>query len=334
MAEIVGGPKPVRAKDVARRLLRHENTALILILIAITAVMAVISGGLNVTRKNVANVLLQSSTRGIAAIGQFFVILTAGIDLSVGGIALISIIMAASLMTSHPEQSVFGYPVAMIIAIPATMLLGIAIGAINGVSVSRLGMPPLIVTLAMWQITRGIAYQFGHGFTIFHLPEVLSFWGQGNVGGVAVPTLTFIVVVVVAYFTLYYTTFGRSVYAVGGNPVSAWLSGINVKRVLFSVYTISGFLAALSSLSILGRTMCASMSSIAGLEIESIAAVVIGGVSLAGGRGTLIGVLIGAIIIGVINNGMNMIGFDPSFQELVRGGIIFSAVAIDIYRRR
>ncbi|MBA7691480.1 Ribose import permease protein RbsC [subsurface metagenome] len=137
-----------------------------------------------------------------------------------------------------------------------------------------------------------------------------------------------------AYFILNHTIFGRSVYAVGGNPISAWLSGINVKNVLFLVLVISGLLGALAGLVIMSRTMVAGMLTGRGLELDAIAAVLIGGVSLAGGRGNLIGVVIGALIIGVINNGMNIIAVGPAYDDLVKGGIILAAVAVDVRRRR
>ena len=138
----------------------------------------------------------------------------------------------------------------------------------------------------------------------------------------------------VAYFVLTHTSYGRSVYAVGGNPLSAWLSGINVKRILFSVYAISGFLAAFAGLIAIARVMGASMTVMGGLELDTIAAVVIGGVSLMGGRGNIIGAVIGAIIIGVINNGLNIMGVGAGIQSLVKGLIIFTAVAVDMQRRR
>jgi ribose/xylose/arabinose/galactoside ABC-type transport system permease subunit len=214
------------------------------------------------------------------------------------------------------------------------LLAAIGWGVINGLAVSRIGMPPLIVTLAMWQVTKGVAFEIGEGRSIGHLPDSLTFFGSGSVYGVPVPVIVFITVSVIGYFVLQYTTFGRSVYAVGGNPVSAWLSGIKVKHILFLVYVISAFLAGLAGLIFLGRIMTASMETLGGLELDSIAAVVIGGVSLMGGRGSIIGVVIGTIMIGVINNGMSILGADPFLQGVAKGVIIITAVAIDYIRRR
>ena len=148
------------------------------------------------------------------------------------------------------------------------------------------------------------------------------------------PAIIWIAVSVTAYLILQHTTFGRSVYAVGGNPVSAWLSGINARRVLFLCYVISGFFAAVASILCMGRIMSASMNSLMGLELDAIAAVCIGGVSLAGGRGNMIGVVLGVLIIGVINNGMSVLMAGPAMQGIVKGVIIFSAVAADYIRHR
>jgi len=330
MTEIAENPKPFSdtAKDIARRFFRHENAVLTGVLVAIIAVLAVMSNGVSLCRANVKNILVQSSIRGIASMGQLFVILTAGIDLSVGGLALLSMFLGASLMTG--KAGLTGLGVGAMIA----LLAGVGIGVLNGLSVSRIGMPALIVTLAMWQILKGCAYQVTRGTPIWELPPGLASIGQGSIAGVPVLVSIFVAAAVATYFVLNYTTFGRSVYAVGGNPVSAWLSGINVKNMLLSVYMISGFLAGLAGYLTTARLMSAHITGIRGLELDTIAAVVVGGVSLFGGRGTVIGVVIGVMIIGVINNGMNVLGVPPSFQDIVKGVVIFTAVAIDFIRRR
>jgi ribose/xylose/arabinose/galactoside ABC-type transport system permease subunit len=330
----LGPGQSSRTRDMVKRIFRHENAVLILILVVINIVLAIFTKGFTASRQNVVNVLLQSSIRGIAGIAQLFVILTGGIDLSVGGIALLSAVLGASLLTGTADFQILGHSVGLSVALPLMVLAGTGIGTANGISVSRLRMPALIVTLAVWQILKGGAYRIGHGYTIVNLPEQLSWFGQGQVAGVPTPVILFIVVAVVAYSILNFTTFGRSIYAVGGNPSSSWLSGIRVSNILFSVYIISGFLCGLLSIVYIGRTMSAGTPTASGLELDSIAAAVIGGVSLAGGRGTVIGVVIGALIIGAINNGMNIIGLEASLQDITRGAIIFLAVAIDVLRRR
>ena len=335
MAEIVEKPKSfsATAKDIAQRFFRHENAVLIIVLIALIAAMSVVTKGLTSTRTNLMNILLQSSTRGIAAIGQTFVILSAGIDLSVGGAGLFCSILGASLMTEDLGQNIVGYPIPLASGILIMLLAGAGWGTINGLSVSRIGMPALIVTLAMWQITTGSAFLFCRGYTFSHLPQAFYVLGGGKIAAVPAPVIIFIAVAVIAYFVLNHTTFGRSVYAVGGNPVSAWLSGINVKNTLLSVYVISGFLAAIAGIVMSSRMMSAGMSTVVGLELDSIAASVIGGVSLMGGKGTVIGSVIGVMILGIINNAMNVLAVNAAYQKIIKGAIIVSAVAIDYTRK-
>lgn len=323
------------AKDIARRVFRHENTALILVLAILVGVLGVLTGGKAVSIPNLRNVLVQSSARGMASIGQAFVILTAGIDLTPTGLALLSTCVGGWLIS----RGAYGMPPIgpgwpLAVGLLVVVLIGLGVGMLNGSLVSRVGVPALIVTLGMWQITRGAALRVTGGWNIAGLPEGLAFFGQGHIAGAPVPVIIFAVSIVIAYFVLNHTTFGRAVYAVGGNPVSAWLSGINVRNILFSVYVISGFTAALAGIILTARAMTASLFVASNLELDSIASVVIGGISLAGGRGTIIGVLIGVMIIGTINNGMNLMGLPHGFQDMVRGGIIVTAVAIDVLRRR
>jgi ribose/xylose/arabinose/galactoside ABC-type transport system permease subunit len=280
------------------------------------------------------NVLLQSTIRGVAAVGQAFVMLTAGIDLSIGGVGLMTGILGASIMTEFPWLNIVGYPFSPYIVIPIMLLVGAAWGALNGSLVSRIGMPPLIATLGMWEICKGVAFHLCKGRDLPGQPLTLLFFGQGRVAGVPVPVIMFIALAVVAYFVLEYTTFGRSVYAVGGNPVAAWLSGIKVKNTQFMVYVISGLLAALGGLISTARTMSASMTMLPTQLLDTIAAVCIGGVSLRGGSGSLIGVVIGVLIISVIRNFMSVMAIDPFVQGVVTGAIIITAVAIDYLRRR
>jgi ribose/xylose/arabinose/galactoside ABC-type transport system permease subunit len=312
-----------RMTRMVRRLFRRENTVLIIILIILIAVTAVITKGKSVSLRNVENVLFQVSTRGIASVGQLLVILTGGIDLSVGGLATLCLVLSGILTIglNSPPMAIGGI-------IPVMLLVGIGVGGINGLSVSRLGMPALIVTLAVWRITYGISlYITGvHGMIPVASPML-------EVLGRLTPAV-FIAVIVVAYLLLHYTTLGRSIYATGGNPMSAWLSGIKVKNILLYVYLISGFLAGLSSVLILARNMASSVQGAGALELDTIAAVCIGGVSLAGGRGSLIGVVLGVVILGVINNALNLVGVSVYMQEVVKGFLIIGAVAGDTFRKR
>lgn len=314
---------------------RHERFVLVVILVLLMVVFNIISGGLFGSPGNLVNILIQSSTRSLAAVGQAFVILTAGIDLSVGGIAILAVCMGGALMTATP-----GYlgPTSAGIGVLMMLLIGAGFGAINGVVVSRLRVPPLIVTLAMWQIAFGLGSRLTAGATgkpavIIELPRALAILGQEYLGGVPTPVIAFIAVIALGYFILNHTTFGKSVYATGGNEVAAYLSGIRTRDVKFWVYVISGFCAAIAGLLQMSRVLAASDKLIGTLELDSIAMVVIGGVSLFGGTGSMIGVLLGVLIIGVINNGMNIVGLNVWTQNLVKGGTIFAAVAVDAWRR-
>lgn len=335
MAEGVEKPRSTAPwnLDIFKRVFGNENAILIVILLVITAILAVLSGGKSTSPTNIKTIVLFSATIGLAAIGQFFVILTAGIDLSLGGIAVMTVLFGGRLMTLMVAKQLFTGPLPMYQAIPLMVLAGFAVGALNGTLVSRVGVPALIVTLGMWIISKGAGLLISMG-SIYELPRDLAFIGQGYVAGIPVSVVILFVVAAIAYFVLHHTPFGKSVYAVGGNPVAARLSGIKVKNVLLSVYMISGSLAALAGLILLSRTLVATNVMAKGLELDSIAACVLGGVSLAGGRGTLIGVIIGVLIIGTINNGMVVLALDPSLQDIVRGTVIFAAVAIDSWRRR
>ena len=315
-----------------RAVFRHENATLGMVLLALIFGLGGFTGGGTLSFVNVRNVMLQSSIRGIIAVGQAFVILTGGIDVSVGGNALFCSILGTSLMSSD-WQSIIGYPLPIGLGVLIMMLAGLGWGIVNSALVSRVGIPALISTLGLWLITTGAAFRLTAGKTIGGVPEGLAWWGQGIVGGVPVPVIMFIIVAIVGYYVLNYTSYGRSIYATGGNPVSAWLSGINVPMVLFSVYAVAGFLSGLASFIQLGRIMSASMMSLKGLEIDTIAAVTIGGVSLMGGRGNLIGVVLGTLILGVVNNGLSVLRAGPPAIRIVKGTIIIAAVAIDYIRR-
>jgi len=321
-------------KPLAGRLLRNENAVLFLALVALVFIFATVTGGLTIRGANLMNILMQSSIRGVASVGQAFVILTAGIDVAVGGIGLMCAVLGASLMTHAPYLNLIGYSIPVFLGLPIMLLVGSGWGAVNGLSVSRIGMPPLIVTLAMWGITEGVAFLICGGRSIAQLPDSLSLVGQGEIAGVPVPVIIFFVMAALGYVVLEHTALGRSIYATGGNPASAWLSGVNVRNVQLVAYVISGFLGGLAAIILTGRVMSASMRTLAGLELDSIAAVCVGGVSLAGGKGTMVGVIIGVLMIGVINNGMSVMGADPAVMGIVKGGILFTAVAIDYIRRQ
>lgn len=319
---------------VARNIFRHHLTTLILVLIVLIAAMAVVTKGVFLGRGTAVNVLFESSIRGMATIGQALVILSGGIDLSVGGIGLLASIVGSTSMTEAPYLNIIGYPIPIASGVLLMLLVGAGIGILNGTLVSRISMPPLIVTLGMWQVCKGIGVLVGGARSITFLPEGLSFLGQGRISGIPVPIIVFVILAVLIYIMLNYSTLGRRIYAIGGSPTSAWLSGINVKRTQLIVYTLSGLFAGMAGVASTARTMQVSMLTLSGLELDSIAAVAIGGVSVMGGRGNLIGVVVGIVILGVLGTGMTVMGLGPAYQGVILGVVILIAISIDAIRQR
>ena len=342
MAEVTERRKRGTARDIARRVFRYENATLGIILAAIIGALALATGGKSIRICNMKMVVVEGATMGVGAIGQSFVLLTGGIDLSVAGMAFGTSALGSAMMTTQlwqnilVQHNILGYTGAASIwvGVPAMLAMGVGLGAISGLFVSRIGIPPFIATLGMWQIAHGIGFLITGGFTIVRMVDPLRFFGQRFIYGFPVAGIIWIVVGAVVYFVLRHTSYARSVYATGSNPVSAWLSGVNVKNTQLSVYMISGFMAALGGLIRTGRVMSVSYSSFDFLELQTIAAAVIGGVSLFGGKGTLIGVVLGALVIAVILNGMTILRADPFLESLILGVIVIAAVAVDYWRGR
>jgi ribose/xylose/arabinose/galactoside ABC-type transport system permease subunit len=251
-----------------------------------------------------------------------FVILTAGIDLSVGSIlGIVAIGYAALLAGGIP------WPLAVVLALG----LGAAVGAINGLGITRGGIQPFIMTLGVLVIARGVTLTYSDAKPIragAAAPDI-AWIGTGSVAGLPVPFLLFMGIAALAWFTLKYTTFGRQVYAVGDNPEAARLSGIATRRVIFSVYVISGLCAAVSALIVVARLGAAEATQGEGFELDAIAIVVIGGTSLFGGSGGIGGTLVGAGIVAAVNNLLNLLGVPPFSQRIAKGLIILGAVLLE-----
>jgi ribose/xylose/arabinose/galactoside ABC-type transport system permease subunit len=316
------------------KLLRNDNLLRLLVLLAVIVGFGIATDGVTYSPRGILNILLQASVTGIAAIGQAFVMLTGGIDISMYGIGVLASVLGAATMTSRFDLNIVGGdPVPVVVGVLLMLLVGVAMGTVNGVLVARLRIPALIATLGIWQIGYGLAQLVGGGYTITNLPAGLSPLGQGAVLGLPVPVIEMFVLFGVAWYVLGHTTFGRSVYAVGGNPVSAHLSGIRVKRIQLLVFVISGLMVGLAAISIESRMMVASVRTLAGVQVDSIAAVAIGGVSIYGGRGTILGVLLGVLILAVIDSGLGALGASTEVQNTVKGAIIILAVSIEYFRR-
>lgn len=276
------------------------------------------------SERNVYNIILQVSILAPIAIGQTLVILTGGIDLSVGSILAFSQAVGAGLLLGG--NNIF-------LSCLASIFIGMGLGLINGMLISYLKLPPLIATLGMMSIARGLQMTWTLGATIYSLPEAFRYLGTAFWLGVPAPIYLVIAIFILFYLIMKYTVLGRSIYAIGGNPQAAIISGISAKKVTLWVYTICGFMTALAALLQLMRLNAHEASAGQGLELETIACVVIGGTSLAGGRGSVLKTAIGTLVYGVILNGLNIIGVNPFVQKTVIGSLIIFAVFLDIFLR-
>lgn len=274
------------------------------------------------TLNNLLNVLRQVSINALIAFGMTFVILTGGIDLSVGSILALTGAVTAGLMAGGMDP---------LLAMFLGLLLGAVLGAINGVIIAKGKVAPFIATLATMTIYRGLTLVYTEGKPISGLGDSQAFQllGKGYFFGIPVPVITMAITFGILYFILKKTTFGRRVYAVGGNEEASRLSGISVDRIKIYVYALTGMLAALAAMILTSRLNSAQPTAGNMFELDAIAAVVLGGTSLTGGRGWIVGTLIGALIIGVLNNGLNLIGVSSFFQQVVKGAVILVAVLLD-----
>ena len=320
VAEPVARPaRSFEVRDRAARALRGNG---ILLAFVVLIVLGASQSEHFLTLDNFANVARQASIFGILGIGMTFVILTAGIDLSVGSILGIVAIGYASLLATG-----VAWPLAILLA----LLIGAAVGAINGLGITRGGIQPFIMTLGMLVIARGVTLTYSDAKPIRVGAQAadIAWIGTGTLAGLPIPFLLFMGIAALAWFTLRQTTFGRQIYAVGDNLEAARLSGIPTKRVLFSVYVISGLCAAVSALIVVARLGASEATQGEGFELDAIAIVVIGGTSLFGGTGGVGGTLVGAGIVAAVNNLLNLLGVPPFSQRIAKGLIILGAVLLE-----
>ncbi|WP_210366145.1 ribose ABC transporter permease [Bacillus sp. REN3] len=271
---------------------------------------------------NIFNVLRQVSINALIAYGMTFVILTGGIDLSVGSILALSSALTAGMLAGGTDP---------ILALLIGLLAGTAMGAVNGLIITKGKVAPFIATLATMTIFRGLTLVYTEGRPITGLSDAVSFQmlGKGYFLGIPFPVVTMLVSYGILYFILRKTTFGRGVYAIGGNEEASLLSGLRVDRIKIGVYSLAGLLSALAGITLTSRLNSAQPTAGASYELDAIAAVVLGGTSLSGGRGWIFGTLVGALIIGVLNNGLNLLNVSSFYQQVVKGGVILLAVLLD-----
>ncbi len=313
-----------RAAVRARVYLLWQQLGMALVLVLLCVFMALFAPYF-LTANNLLNVAQQTSINAILAAGMTLVILTGGIDLSVG--SALAVAGVAAVWLAH--QGVPG-----IIDVPAGFVVGALCGLLNGVFVARFKLLPFIVTLGALTYLRGVAYVFTGGYPIV-VPNLSFGWmGNGFVGPLPWPVVIAIVVYAVAYIVLNRTIFGRHVYAIGGNEQAARLSGINVDRNLLLIYTVSGLCAGIAGVIYSARLLSAQPAGGGGFELFAIAAVILGGTSFTGGVGSIVGTLIGALIIGVLNDGLILMNVPFFYQLIIQGAVIIVAVLIDRLRTR
>jgi len=300
----------------------YNKYGTILILLFLVAIVSIISPNF-LDLNNIMNILQQVSVNGLIALGMTFVILTAGIDLSVGSILALSGMALGMMILSGVNE---------VLAIIIVLALGAVLGFVNGTFISKVKLEPFIVTLATMTMFRGITLVISDGIPAMGVTTdapILDFLSQGKILGIPFPTILFLIVFLILMLILQNTVFGRGVYAIGGNEEVARLSSVPTNKIKTSVYVISGIMSALAGAILTSRLSSSQPTAGTGFELDAIAAVVIGGTSLAGGRGRIFGTLIGVLIIGVINNGLNVMGVSAFYQQFIKGLIILIAVILD-----
>lgn len=317
----------MNTKTKASTIISKHMLEIILILLFI--VMAITSNAF-IKPGNLLNILRNVSMTGIIAFGMTFVIIAGEIDLSVGSTVALSGVITALVAGKLSESGAMSMENAVVLGMALAILVAIGIGLFNGFLLTKFKMPSFIITLGMLNLLYGVAAVISSGFPVTTLPAWYSVFGAGSVGGILpVPAIFLIVVFLIAFIVLRYSRFGRAVYAVGGNPESARLSGINVNKVKILVMIIVQACCAISGILLSSQVMSGTFSFGKGWEMTAISAVIIGGASLAGGKGTAAGTFLGLLFLGIINNAMTLNGVDEYIQYIVQGALIIGAVLIN-----
>lgn len=303
-------------------LVRHIMVVVMLLIVAFFAYRSARFA----TPDNLTNILIAAAPFALIALGQTLVILTGGIDLSVGSV------MAASAMAAAWTAKNAGGD--LMLPLLAALVTGLVAGSINGLIVSRFEVPPFITTLGMLTLASGIAYVIGNGAPINGLPANFGVFANTQILGLTLPVILMIVAILALAFVMKRTNYGLRVYAIGGNRLAAEIAGVRSRGILFSVYAISGVLAGISGLMLASRVITGAPNLGQGYELDAIAAVVIGGASLMGGRGTIWGTAIGLLLIQTINNGLDLLLVPAYWQNVIKGVIIVAAVGVDVWASR
>lgn len=304
-----------------KKMVKKKEFGVFMVLIALIVFFSIVSPQF-IQARNFFNIAKQIATVGICSVGFSFVLITGGIDLSVGFQISLDIVVTAVLMNS------FGVP--WFLACIIGMFMGTCIGLINGLIIVETGVAPLIVTLSMMTILKGISFLITGGLAIFKFDETFVKIGQGTIGGIVPISLLFLVAIIaVGIFILNKTVYGRYFYAIGNNVEAAKLSGVNVKRIQLMAYGLCGFFTSIGALLLLARLNSAQSSTGDGYEFNCLTACVVGGVSSNGGKGTVLGAIIGCLIVGVLENGLAIMNINEYVQEVIKGLVLLCAVIYD-----
>lgn len=301
---------------------------IIVAFIIILVSLMIISPSAFASPRNLVGIVRQAAINGILACGMMFVIISNGIDLSVGSTVALSGVIAAHF--AHPDS----YP--LIVPIVLALLIGSLVGVVNGIGVAYGNIPPFIITLATMTAVRGVALIVSGGSPVFGLSDAFKSIASGTIGNTILPVLAvyFLFVLLLSGFILTKTVFGRRIYAIGGNESAAAVSGINVKHMRVIIYSISGTLAGFAGFLLASRTYQGSPTAGQSYELDAIAAVIIGGVSMSGGSGKWYGTLIGALLLAVLANGLDILNVSSNYQMIIKGCIITLAVLVDINSKK
>jgi len=307
-----------------------EEFGIFLGLVAIYLVFAVLCRGEGfLSIENNLNIARQISMITIIAIGMTFVIISGGIDLSVGSTVALTGVLAAMILDATGGKTGGNIP----LAIAGGLASGVLIGAFNGFIVAQFKVPPFIVTLSTMIGFRGLVFLICGGRPVGNLPDSFYFLGGGHLLGIPIPILIMAAAAAIAWYLTNHTRFGRYTYAIGGNEEAARFSGINIKSMKVAIYSLCGLTAAVSGVILASRLFSGDPKSGQLYELDAIAAAVVGGTSLSGGKGTILGTFLGAVIIGVISNGLNLMGVESYTQNIIKGAVILIAVLLDQMRK-
>ncbi len=310
------------SKDKINDIMKRYGMVMILFLMVI--IMTVVEP-VFIKSANLINIFKQVAVIGTLAYGVTLIIITGGIDLSSGSVVALVGVVSASF--AGPGENI-------VIAIVAGLLVGTACGFTNGFILAKTGIPPFIVTLGMMTVARGLALTYSNGRPISDISDSFLYVGTGKIGFLPVAVLIFLFMGLVTHIMLRKTPFGKKIYAIGGNEQAAQVCGINVKRSIIIIYAYAGLMSAVGGIILTARVSSGNPTAGMAYELDAIASAVIGGTSLTGGIGFISGTIIGALIIGVLNNGLTLIGVSPYLQQIIKGVIIVGAVVLDAYRNK